>query len=180
MQYAYIGLAEALSVTPTQSEGFYIADIPDILLFQNKELQCYVYVEDNDSGVTVYELDMTIMPRAKPADSQYTPQQISNYDALVGQMNDLIDETEALRDGLDDITDAATEATEGAEAITNKLLNSTATVTMLDPGETATAEVQQTSTGTVFSFSLPKTDISAYVTFYVNMDDGCLYMSTIE
>lgn len=112
MQYAYIGLKQALSVTPTVEGDYYLADIPDVLLFQNKELQCYVYVEENDSGVTVYEIDMTIMPRAKPADGQYTPQQIDNYDALIGQVNQLIEQTQELRDGLDEITDDAIAATE--------------------------------------------------------------------
>lgn len=179
MQYAYLGLKEALSVVPTLEGEFYLADIPDVLLFQNKELQCYVYVEENDSGVTVYEIDMTIMPRAKPADSQYTPQQIENYDALVDQMNQLIEQTQDLRDGLDEITDDAIAATEGAEEITNKLLNSQATVEMLDPGEDPVATVTQTETSTLFAFQIPKSDV-AYATFEVNQEDGCLYMNNPE
>lgn len=165
VQYAYIGLKQALSVTPTVEGDYYLADIPDVLLFQNKELQCYVYVEENDSGVTVYEIDMTIMPRAKPADGQYTPQQIDNYDALIGQVNDL----------RNDIQDAI----DGAEDVTNKLLNSQATVEMLDPDDDPVATVTQTEEGTLFAFQIPKSDV-AYATFEVDQEDGCLYMNNPE
>ena len=165
VQYGYLGLKETLSVVPTLEGEFYLADIPDVLLFQNKELQCYVYVEENDSGVTVYEIDMTIMPRTKPADSQYTPQQIENYDALIAEVNDLRND---IQDAIDD-----------AEDVTNKLLNSQATVEMLDPGEDPVATVTQTETSTLFAFQIPKSDV-AYATFEVNQEDGCLYMNNSE
>ena len=108
---------------------------------------------------------MTIMPRTKPADSQYTPQQIENYDALIAEVNDLRND---IQDAIDD-----------AEDVTNKLLNSQATVEMLDPGEDPVATVTQTETSTLFAFQIPKSDV-AYATFEVNQEDGCLYMNNSE
>jgi len=64
-----------------------------------------------------------------------------------------------------------------AEAMTNRLMNSSATVEMLDPGEEPTATVTQTQTSTKFDFQIPKSNV-AYATFEVDQTDGCLYMYT--
>ena len=73
----------------------------------------------------------------------------------------------------------AEDAAEGAENITNKLLNSHATVEMVDPGEDPVATVTQTETSTLFAFQIPKSDV-AYATFEVDQSDGCLYMNNSE
>lgn len=79
IQYSHAGLSNAMSVIPTKEESCIIADIPDILLMQQKELQCYVYIEDDTSGLTVYEIRIPIRPRSKPCDVSFTPQQIDSY-----------------------------------------------------------------------------------------------------
>lgn len=120
-----------------------------------------------------------MVPRARPLDTQYTPEQVNGYDALVRQANQLIQQNELLKDGLEEITDSAIDATEAAEDITNKLLNAQATIDMLDPGDDPVATVTQTNTSTLFAFQIPKSDV-AYATFEVNQSDGCLYMNNPE
>lgn len=52
---------------------------------------CYIYLEDEDSGVTVYEILMPIIRRIKPTAGTYTPEQIDNFTTLLNQLNALID-----------------------------------------------------------------------------------------
>lgn len=58
---------------PYWEEDHWVADIPDVMLTQDKELRCFVYIEEQNSGITVYEINMPIIPRAKPSDHIIDP-----------------------------------------------------------------------------------------------------------
>lgn len=57
-----------------------MASIPDAVLTQDKDIACYIYLENNDLGITIYEIDIPVIPRAMPGSGNYTPEQTSNYD----------------------------------------------------------------------------------------------------
>ena len=89
MQFGYRDGKEAIPVLSTQEDDMVIADIPDALLMQSRELVCYIYLEEEGSGLTIYEIVMPIVPRIKPGENVYTPKQINNFDTLVSYFNTL-------------------------------------------------------------------------------------------
>lgn len=103
IQYSCVGQNNALTVMSQRDGDIVIADIPDAMQMQAKEIMCYIYLEKDSSGVTVYEIAMPVMPRARPMDSSYTPEQINNYDQLVAELNTLIEETTVLKESLEDL-----------------------------------------------------------------------------
>jgi len=44
-------------MVPEWEVDYYAVDIPDVALMQDKTIQAYIYVEEEDSGVTVYQVD---------------------------------------------------------------------------------------------------------------------------
>ena len=115
IQYSHTGLSNVITVIPTQEEDRITADIPDVLLMQSKEIQCYVYVEKDVSGITVYEIHIPIHPRAKPSDVTFTPGQVDNYGKQVSELNKVVDEVSDIKSDLTKVTDDAKEATNQAE-----------------------------------------------------------------
>ena len=92
MQYGYVGNRESVTTFTTLEDGTVVAPVPDILLMQPNDLVCYIYLEDEEYGVTVYEIQMPITPRIKPADGTYTPEQIDTFDQLAAELQALIDQ----------------------------------------------------------------------------------------
>lgn len=173
-----------MSVIPAKEESCIIADIPDILLMQQKELQCYVYIEDDTSGLTVYEIRIPIRPRSKPSDVSFTPQQIDSYGIQVSELNSAIEEVTGIKSGLTKVTDYAAEATEQANnaadeatLVSKKLGTLNLEVESLPATESPKGSIVQTETSTTFNIGIPVGSF-AYATFEVDPDDGCLYMNT--
>lgn len=94
VHFSCVGTKEAFTVFPSIEEEIYVVEVPDVLLMQQNQLQCYVYTERLDSGVTIYELDIPIIPRARPKDISYTPEQEENYNRLLALANGQMDEAE--------------------------------------------------------------------------------------
>ena len=90
-QFGYRGGAECLTTIGTIEDGAVVGVIPDRLLTQPREVVCYLYYENEEFGVTVYEIFIPLIQRAKPAEDEYTPQQIDAYDQLVATLQGLID-----------------------------------------------------------------------------------------
>ena len=98
MQYGCVGNRETVTVFSTLEDGTVVATVPDTLLMQPRDLMCYIYLEEDSSGVTVYEILMPIIRRIKPTSGTYTPEQIDNFNTLLEQFNALIDEVETMND----------------------------------------------------------------------------------
>lgn len=90
IHYGYSEYKDGLSVIGQLEGEAVVAAIPDILLMQAKPLWCYVYYEEESVGLTVYEIQIPIIPRIKPAAGTYTPEQIDNYDILLSEQNNVI------------------------------------------------------------------------------------------
>lgn len=76
VHFSYAGIKEAAKTMPYWDEDHWVAEIPDVMLIQNKELRCYVYLEESNSGITGYEISLPIIPRAKPSDYILDPANI--------------------------------------------------------------------------------------------------------
>ena len=63
---------------------------------QQREIICYMYYEDEDYGLTVYEIDIPVIPRLKPTADTYTPEQIDNYNELVAALQGYVTQTSEL------------------------------------------------------------------------------------
>lgn len=74
---------------PALENGVYVSEVPDGILTQAEPIHVYVYIEDEDAGLTVKHFQLTVIPRAKPSSSEYTPAQRSAWDALISQFNSL-------------------------------------------------------------------------------------------
>ena len=91
-QFGYRGGVESVTtIGETEGEAV-VGVIPDTLLMQPREVVCYLYYEDEEYGITTYEIYIPLTQRAKPADGTYTPEQIDAYDTLVANLQELIDE----------------------------------------------------------------------------------------
>ena len=92
MQFGCVGNRESVTTFTTLEDGTVVAPIPDIMLMQPNNLACYIYLEDEEYGVTVYEIQMPITPRIRPSDGTYTPEQIDTFDQLAAELQALIDQ----------------------------------------------------------------------------------------
>ena len=88
-----IGQKHSLSVLGQWEDDVQMAFIPDAVLTQDKDIVCYIYLENNDLGITIYEIDIPVIPRAMPGSGNYTPEQTSNYDVQASNLSSLIEET---------------------------------------------------------------------------------------
>lgn len=72
--------------------------IPNVLLMQDSTIKCYMYLEDDDSGVTVREIVIPVIHRARPMESHYTPEEHAQFDVLMSQLRTLLSDTQDAQD----------------------------------------------------------------------------------
>lgn len=98
IHFAHDGQREADVVVPEYVDGFVIAEVPKKQLEQKKDIHCYLYLEDDDSGYTVYEIKLPVRTRIKPARTNYSEDEVDNYDRLIAHLNSVIDEVEDFKE----------------------------------------------------------------------------------
>ena len=89
-QFGYRGGTESVTTVGTVEGDAVVGVIPDALLMQQREVVCYLYYENEEFGLTVYEIYIPLGLRIKPAVGTYTPEQIDAYDQLVATLQGLI------------------------------------------------------------------------------------------
>lgn len=89
-QFGYRGGTESVTTVGTVEGDAVVGVIPDALLMQQREVICYLYYENEEFGLTVYEIYIPLSSRIKPAVGTYTPEQIDAYDQLVATLQGLI------------------------------------------------------------------------------------------
>lgn len=97
-QFAFEGIRQTLNMTASVPSGadYYQIDVPDVMLYQSKTVHCYVYVTTSEHGQTVYDIVIPIVPREKPANATYTPEETASFDALLEELNSSKDKVEAI------------------------------------------------------------------------------------
>ena len=130
IQYSIDGVTKTLNNDPQYDGAYYLSNIPNVLLAQTKSIICYVCVSDEASNITVFHIKIPVIPREKPADYQFTQQEIIGFAKLMGELNIAIEDvnelnkrTEEIVDGIDNAYNTAAEtvkaATEAVENIEN-------------------------------------------------------------
>ena len=89
-QFGYRGGVDSVTTMGLIEDGAVIGVIPDTLLMQQREVVCYLYYENEEYGLTIYEIYIPLNLRVKPANGTYTPQQIEAYDELVASLQEAI------------------------------------------------------------------------------------------
>lgn len=86
--------------------------IPDEYLATGRAVNAYIYLHTgNDDGETVYRIEIPVRHRAEPSDGQVTPQERSVISDAIAALNNAVDETERISNGIPQtIEDALTEA----------------------------------------------------------------------
>ena len=97
-QFAFEGIRQTVNGTVTMgnNDSYYTVNVPDIVLYQPKCVHCYLYLETDSQGQTVYNIFIPIVPRERPADGTYTDEEIAAFDALLGELNSAKGKMEAL------------------------------------------------------------------------------------
>lgn len=90
-QFGCRGGTESLTTLGEVEGDAVVGMIPDTLLMQPREVVCYLYYEDEEYGITIYEIIIPLTQRVKPADGTYTPEQIDAFDTLVATLQGLIE-----------------------------------------------------------------------------------------
>lgn len=97
-QFAFEGIRQTLNIPAEMPSGadYYQIQVPDIVLYQPKTVHCYVYVLSSTHGKTVYDIVIPIVPRERPADASYTPEEIETFDILLEKLNSSRDKVDAI------------------------------------------------------------------------------------
>lgn len=114
IQYGIEGIAQTLNNTPVKDGDKWISDIPNILLTQNREIVCYVCLSDETMSKTIFHVSIPIIEREKPADYQYTEQEIAGYAKLMAELNEAIGEVAELNIETSQISESAIQAADAA------------------------------------------------------------------
>ena len=78
VHFARIGDVEALVVKAKESDGYFVADIPNIHLQESKSIIVYAVKDD----VTIEKNTFQVYKREKPSDYVYTETEVFTYKAL--------------------------------------------------------------------------------------------------
>ena len=89
VQFAKLGDNEALSVAPSEPSGVIIADIPNILLQDNRSLVVYITDMSEDRIEAFTDKTFTIIGRPKPSDYVCTETEVISYAYLDKRLNAL-------------------------------------------------------------------------------------------
>lgn len=83
-------VSPAIIVATQVVDGVYSAVIPNELFMQPNSIRCYVYIGDDDSGSTVFEVRVPIIRRARPGDYVYYPSDnILNVTDVLYEINNM-------------------------------------------------------------------------------------------
>lgn len=139
LHFAHEGQKQAIEVIPEQVDGYVIAEIPKVLLEQRRDIFCYIYIESGSVGYTVYEIKMPVRKRARPTDSEYTEDEVENYDRLVARLNEAINDVYDLQADFENMNVVAESLPDTAEATAN-WDSETSTLTIGVPRSPATGD----------------------------------------
>ena len=103
------GLTKTLNSVVEKKDGVIAVKIPDVLTFQTQPILCYLYMENEECGVTVKKIVIPVISRPMPSSMDYTPEEKQEFDTLMAQLN-------SLKTTMSDLTESAEDSKEKAEA----------------------------------------------------------------
>lgn len=139
VEYSNAHMSESIRPACSLNDGEALSTIPDTLLMLPYNIQCYIVVVDSASTITRMCLTIPVIARQKPADYEYTPEQIDGYTELLGKLSVEAEKVSDLKKQIDEATrnassaaSSATSAAKQAESVTNKLNGITFEVNLSD------------------------------------------------
>lgn len=154
-------------LTTIETDGSISVLIPDVLLVQDKDIDAFLYIEDDTVGFTVRSVRIPMIPRAKP-------ESISFDSPSMGPVNELAKELETQVGEVEDLKTETNQATKEATAAASKANTAATSATTA----TTNANKATTSANTAASNAQTAADKLNSISFEVNPEDGCLYMYT--
>lgn len=119
-------------------------------------IKCYICVSDDDSTITIMDVHVPVVKRAKPAEYVYTPEELIGFNDLLSRLNISIDEVNAIKAQIGEAEQKANAATQKAEGVIASLEGMTATATGLDEGASPTVLMETKEDGTKnLAFGIP-------------------------
>lgn len=91
VHFSNYGDSNALVVEPKEKDGVYIANIPNILLCDDKNIVVYSVNVSEDKTETLRECVFAVRKRAKPSDYVYTETEVKRYESLEERIKKLED-----------------------------------------------------------------------------------------
>lgn len=99
VHWAQEGKSGSIAVLAEWQEEYVLADIPDKVLTESRNLYGYIYAVDGEEGETRYTIYLTVNPRAKPED--YTdPEDENILQQIVEKLNKKADGLQVKEDHL--------------------------------------------------------------------------------
>ncbi len=92
VHFSHYGDTEALPVTPIEENGEYIADIPNVLLQDDRNIVVHSVNVSEDKTETIRECVFPVRKRAKPSNYIYTETEVFTYKALEARLKKLEEE----------------------------------------------------------------------------------------
>ena len=92
VDFSHEGDKDALVVKPREEGGIIVADIPNILLQDDRNIVAYTVMASADGVETLQDDVFRVRQRAKPSDYVYTEVEILNYETLEKRINKLEEE----------------------------------------------------------------------------------------
>lgn len=87
IQYAAIGSTETLIQEPQEVDGWFVGEIPNILL--QEPVDIFIYTNGEDDMNTHESKRVSVIYRAKPDDYVYTETEVKDYDTLAAQLGEV-------------------------------------------------------------------------------------------
>lgn len=161
-------------LTTIETDGSISVLIPDVLLVQDKDIDAFLYIEDDTVGFTVRSVRIPMTPRAKPESISFDSPSMGPVNALSKELEAQIEEVEDLKAG----TSQATEAANASASKADTAAASATTATTNANNATTSANTAATNANTAASNAQTAADKLNSISFEVNPEDGCLYMYT--
>lgn len=70
-------------------DGLRIANIPNVVLQDNCDMNIFAFVKDNDGGYTKHREIIKVNKRSRPADYIYTETEVKSYEALEKRIDEM-------------------------------------------------------------------------------------------
>ena len=111
IQYAAVGSTETLIQEPQEKDGWFVGQIPNILLQECKDI--FIYTNGEDNMNTHESKRVSIIRRAKPDDYVYTETEVKDYDTLAAQLGDIQEQVTNIEDNPYQLPIASSESLGG-------------------------------------------------------------------
>lgn len=119
VQYANEYMTETMNPEIQRVDGVIVSKIPDTLLMLPYAIKCYICVSEDDTSITVMDVCIPIVKRAKPSGYVYTPEELIGFNDLLSRLDISIAEVNELKSSIDESVTQANIAAQNAKTAAN-------------------------------------------------------------